>query len=69
MNTFINSPDLAITIARQAIRDRVQEAERRAQVRAVRAERRAARHAARPSLHKAPRRRTAWVLRLARPVH
>jgi hypothetical protein len=40
MNSFTNT-----TVARQMIQERVQDAERRAQVRAIRADRRAARQA------------------------
>ena len=43
MNTFVASPDLALTVAHQTVADRVADAEHRALARAARAERRAAR--------------------------
>lgn len=48
MNTFTTNPSAAGAVARQLIQDRVRDAERRAQVRAVRLARRAERHAASP---------------------
>ncbi len=48
MNTFVNNPTAASFVARQLIQERVQDAEHRAQVRAVRAARRAARQAHQP---------------------
>ena len=47
MNSFVNNPTAADMVARQMIRERVQDAEHRAQVRAIRAERRASRRAVR----------------------
>ena len=47
MNTFANSPDLALTLAHSTITDRVHQAQQRAQIHAVRAERRAGKHTAR----------------------
>jgi hypothetical protein len=43
MNSLTSNPYAAGNVARQLIQDRVQDAERRAQVRALRADRRAAR--------------------------
>jgi len=48
MNSFTTNP-YAGTVARQLIQDRVQDAGRRAEVRALRADRRAARQASRPA--------------------
>jgi hypothetical protein len=45
MNSLTMNPTAAGAVARQLISERVQDAERRAQVRAVRADRRAARQA------------------------
>lgn len=69
MNTFVSSPGPAMTVARETIADRVQDAERRRDVRAVRAERRAARAATRTAYDPTPRRRPGWVFRFANPVH
>jgi hypothetical protein len=54
MNTFTSNPTAAETAARQLIQDRVQDAERRRQVRDVRAARRAARQAYQPRPVTAP---------------
>ena len=43
MNTFVASPDLALTVAHRTVADRVADAEHRTLVRTARAERRAAR--------------------------
>jgi len=43
MNTFVASPNLALTVAHQTIAERVAQAEQRALARTVRAEQRAAR--------------------------
>lgn len=47
MNPLTHNPDLALTIARRTIDDRIRDAQERAQARAVRAERRAARRESR----------------------
>jgi hypothetical protein len=49
MNSLTSNLSAADTVARQMIQERVQDAERRAQVRAVRADRRAARQASQSS--------------------
>jgi hypothetical protein len=43
MNTFVASPDLALTVAHQTVTERVAQAEQRTLARTARAERRAAR--------------------------
>jgi hypothetical protein len=48
MNSFTANPTAAGFVARQQIQERVQDAERRAQVREIRAARRAARQAYQP---------------------
>ena len=42
MNTFVASPNLALTVAHQTVAERVAQAEQRALARSARAERRAA---------------------------
>jgi hypothetical protein len=69
MNPLTHNPDLALTIARRTIDDRIHDAQHRAQARAVRAELRAARRqsrtvAATPARHASP----LAVLRLLRPA-
>ncbi len=78
MNTFVNSPDLAMSVAHRRIAENVREAQERAQARAARAERRAERSAARRAVREAPRLHASptgqyhlpwWAFRFARPVH
>ena len=71
MNTFVASPNLALTVAHQTVADRVAQAEQRALARTARAERRAAqretaRLSARPSHHfQLPW----WAFRFAHTAH
>jgi hypothetical protein len=71
MNPLTQNPDLALTIARRTIDDRIHDAERRAEARAARASLRAARRQTRPATAMPSRR--AWfpraVLRLMHPAH
>jgi hypothetical protein len=73
MNSLIASPGVAQMIARQTIQDRIEVAERGAQVHAVRAARRAERRAARQArattssqrgTHQLPQ----WAARVLRPA-
>ena len=71
MNTFVASPNLALTIAHQTIDERVAQAEHRALARAARSEARAARRerprlSARPTEHY---RLPWWSFRFVRPAH
>ena len=71
MNTFVASPNLALTIARQTVDERVAQAEYRAQARAARSEIRAARRessrlSGRPTEHY---RLPWWAFRFVRPAH
>jgi hypothetical protein len=71
MNTFVASPNLALTIAQQTVDQRVTEAEYRAQARAARSEIRAARRessrlSGRPTEHY---RLPWWAFRFVRPAH
>jgi len=70
MNTFTSNPTAAGMVARQTIQDRVHDAERRAQVRAVRAERRTARREARVSGATPPanHRLQWWAFRFPHPA-
>jgi hypothetical protein len=71
MNTFVASPNLALTVAHQTVADRVADAEHRALARTARAERRAAlrettRLSARPTQHyQLPW----WAFRFTHPAH
>ncbi len=71
MNTFVASPDLAQSIARRTIDERVAQAEYRALARAARSERRTARReserlSARPTQqYQLPW----WAFRFTRPAH
>jgi len=72
MNTFTNNPSAATFMANQLIRERVQDAEHRAQVRAVRAARRAARQAHQPVpvIVPLPRHNQPWwAFRFLSPAH
>ena len=70
MNSFTSNPTAAGSVAHYLIQDRVQDAERRAQVRSVRSARRAARQAhqsrpvAPPTTHDLPW----WAFRFVRPA-
>ncbi len=71
MNTFVASPNLALTVAHQTIAERVADAELRALARSARAERRAAlretsRLSARPTEHY---RLPWWAFRFAHTAH
>jgi hypothetical protein len=70
MSTFVASPDLARTIARQRIDERVAQAEDRSRARAAlsytRARRETARLSARPTRH---RQLPWWAFRFARPAY
>jgi hypothetical protein len=71
MNTFVASPNLALTVAHQTVADRVAQAEQRALARTARAERRAARREAsrlsgRPTEHY---RLPWWAFRFANTAH
>lgn len=71
MNTFVGSPNLALTVAHQTVAERVAQAEQRALARTARAERRAARRetsrlSARPThQYQLPW----WVFRSAHNAH
>ena len=71
MNTFVASPNLALTIARQTVDERVAQAEYRAQARAARspsptARRDRPRLSGRPTEHY---RLPWWAFRFVRPAH
>jgi hypothetical protein len=70
MNTFVASPNLALTIAQHTIDERVAQAEYRAQARAARSYQRARRETARltgrPTEHY---RLPWWTFRIVRPAH
>jgi hypothetical protein len=72
MNSLTSNPYAANAVARQLIRERVQDAERHAQVRAVRASRRAARRAARyadtPLVPQSSHDQPWWTLRFLSPA-
>ena len=70
MNTFVASPNLAQTIARQTIDERVAQAEYRAQARAARSERRAVRERTRLSARPTQQYQLPWwAFRFVRPAH
>jgi len=71
MNTFVASPNLALTVAHQTVADRVAQAEQRSLARTARAERRAARRgtsrlSARPTQHY---HLPWWAFRFAHTAH
>lgn len=71
MNSFTSNLTAADAVARQLIQERVEDAERRAQVRAIRADRRAARQAsqARPVALPQTRELPWWAVRFLFPAH
>jgi hypothetical protein len=68
MNTFATNVSAAEAVAQYEIRQRVHDAERRAQLRAVRAARRAARHESRPLTPESSHHLPWWTLRFLSPV-
>jgi len=71
MNTFVASPDLAQTIARQQIADRVAQAEHSTATRAARTARRTARRET-ERLSARPKQQFQlpwWAFRFTRPAH
>jgi hypothetical protein len=72
MNVFATNTTGCQAVARQTIADRVQDAERRATVRAIKAERRAERRASRRAAmasHAESSSRPLWTFRFVRPVN
>jgi hypothetical protein len=71
MNSFTSNLTAADAVARQLIQERVQDAGRRAQVRAIRADRRAARLASQPRPVVPPQTRDLpwWAFRFMFPAH
>lgn len=75
MNTFVASPNLALTVAHQTVADRVADAERRALARNARADSRAARRVLRRQTRRLSARPTQqyqlpwWAFRFTHPAH
>jgi hypothetical protein len=73
MNVFATNTSGCRTVAQQTISDRIDDAQRRAVVRALRAERRAARRAerrvAQASFEVSAQRLPTWAFRFLHPVH
>ena len=70
MNTFVASPNLAQSIARQTIDERVAQAEYRAQARAARSYQRARRESSRLSGRPTEHYQLPWwAFRFVRPAH